>query len=78
MANKVKELAGSKILKARVMTEAEMKREGWDGHNCPPLVLELDNGLHVYASQDDEGNGPGALFGIDTETNASFWFGASS
>ena len=27
-------------------------------------VLVLDNGDKIYASQDYEGNGPGALFGV--------------
>ncbi len=59
------DLVGSKIISVRELTPAEMKREGWEdfrGHETP-MVLVLDNGMLVYASRDDEGNGPGALFG---------------
>jgi len=57
-------LEGAKIVKVREMTKSEAKREYWEdqmGHNgC--RVLELDNGINLYASQDYEGNGPGAIF----------------
>lgn len=53
-------IAGRTIAKVRWMTQAEMEELGWHRRTT---VLELDNGDCVYASQDDEGNGPGTLFG---------------
>jgi hypothetical protein len=59
-------ITGHYVVKIRKMTEAEMAAEGWRSmHHYPPTVLELDNGTCLYASRDDEGNGPGTLFGFD-------------
>ena len=54
------DLEGKKIVKVRAMTAAEQRNLGWYG-NC--VVLELDDGTKLFPSQDEEGNGPGALFG---------------
>jgi predicted transcriptional regulator len=60
-------IIGAKIKKIRPMTKAEMSAEMWDDFRGAPVVLELDNGTKLYASQDDEGNGPGAIFGTTKE-----------
>lgn len=57
-----KKIAGLKITRVRRMTQYEMEHEGWER---PTTVLELEGGLILFASQDEEGNGPGALFGSD-------------
>ena len=59
-------LEGAKMVKIREMTQKEATLEGGSlehGDGC--RVLILDNGIKLYASQDYEGNGPGALFYID-------------
>jgi len=43
----------------RYMTDAEVEAFGWGAKS---VVLFLDNGTEIVVSQDDEGNGPGALF----------------
>ena len=61
---------GQRIVEIRPMTKKELEFEGWDpacGMHSPPLMLVLENGLRLYASQDDEGNGPGAFFGLTEE-----------
>ena len=55
-------IEGSKIIKIREMTTKEAIAEGWSLRHNGCRVLELDNGVKLYASQDYEGNGPGALF----------------
>ena len=55
-------IEGSKIVKIRDMTTREAIAEGWSLRHNGCRVLELDNGIKLYASQDYEGNGPGALF----------------
>lgn len=55
-------LEGLTIKKVRLMTKREMEKEGWEDHP-PCTVLELDGGVKLYASRDDEGNGPRAMFG---------------
>lgn len=57
----LREIVGAQIIRARRMTPAEMVTEGWEG--TPPVMLELSTGALLYPSQDEEGNGPGALFG---------------
>lgn len=57
------EIEGAKIVEVRPMTRKELKAEGWEiGRHGAPAVVVLDNGAKLYASQDSEGNGPGALF----------------
>ena len=60
-----KSIEGSKIVKVREMTTKEAIAEGWSLRHNGCRVLELDNGVKLYASQDYEGNGPGALFFTD-------------
>ena len=55
-------IEGSKIVKVRNMTNREAIAEGWSLRHIGCRVLELDIGIKLYASQDYEGNGPGALF----------------
>lgn len=56
---------GKTIVCVRTMTEAEAESWGWDDapHAC--LVIDLSDGTALVVSQDEEGNGPGALFGCD-------------
>lgn len=50
---------GQTITEIRPMTDEEMEYEGWE---YGAEVIVLSNGNRIYASQDDEGNGPGELF----------------
>ncbi len=63
-------LEGSKIVKIREMTKKEAENEYWDLSHDGCRVLELDNGIKLYASQDYEGNGPGALFFVTKDKKA--------
>jgi predicted transcriptional regulator len=56
---------GSTIKKVRWMTNEEMAREGWE-ESQRGVVLEMAGGGKIYASRDEEGNGPGVLFGENT------------
>ena len=61
-------IEGMKIVKVRELTAKEMDSEGWIAcHRTHPIALVLDNGAVLFASQDDEGNGPGAMFGHSKE-----------
>jgi hypothetical protein len=57
------DVVGHKIRSVRQMHKHEWEAEGW---HRGAIVLELSNGTKLYASKDDEGNGPGAMFGIDS------------
>lgn len=66
------ELVGRTIREVRQMTPAELNEERWDaGPGDCPVTLVLDDGTKLYATRDPEGNGPGALFGVDAR-GASF------
>lgn len=54
-----KAFRGRMIRSTRLMTPAEIEREGWQ-HDPPTLVLDMGP-VQVWASKDDEGNGPGIL-----------------
>jgi hypothetical protein len=60
-------IIGRRIVAIRQMTRQEMKANYW---HRKAVVVQLDDGTMLYPSQDDEGNGPGALFGVD-------WLGRS-
>ena len=58
-------LVGLTITAVRPMLAAELRREGWEANlrHGVPACLVLSDGSKLYASRDDEGNGPGILFG---------------
>ena len=60
-------IIGSKIVNIKQMSRQEASKEGWDLGRNGCRVLILDNGIKLYASQDYEGNGPGALFFYNKE-----------
>jgi hypothetical protein len=55
-------LLGRKIVAVRYMTQKEADSLGWHSRG---VVIQLDNGLLIYPSRDDEGNDSGALFTSD-------------
>ena len=57
-----KQLLNRKIVDVRYLTIEEMEDLGWY-ERC--VVMILDDGNMIYPSQDDEGNGAGALFTCD-------------
>lgn len=56
-------IVNSTIVKVRAMTKKEAETEYWEGHVGRTIVIELDNGMILYASSDPEGNGPGCMYG---------------
>lgn len=61
---------GLTITGVRYLTPQEMQTEGWEGGTCVAVVLS--DGSIIYASQDYEGNGAGALFGRMRDSG-TFW-----
>ena len=55
-------LLGRKIVAVRYLDKEEAEHLGWYGRS---VVIELDNGVLVWPSSDDEGNDAGALFTTD-------------
>jgi hypothetical protein len=65
-------LIGRKIVAVRPMTAAELKGEGWRKNiHGDIFALVLDDGTVIYPACDEEGNGPGALFGCDGQARFS-------
>lgn len=61
-------LVGRTVIEVRPMNMAEIEREGWEHHRGQiPTALVFDDGSVIYPSRDEEGNGPGALFGTDSQ-----------
>lgn len=52
-------LVGQKIASIAYIDGASCEEMGWDAST---IVITLENGVQFFPSQDDEGNGPGALF----------------
>lgn len=57
-------LVGRKIVEVRPMTKEERVKEGWDRGT---MTIVLDDGSVLYASRDEEGNGPGEIFGVNKD-----------
>jgi hypothetical protein len=55
---------GSTVSKVRYQTPEEQEAHGW---HRPAVVLELEDGGIIYASQDEEDNGPGTFFAVNKE-----------
>jgi hypothetical protein len=55
-------ITGRTIKAVRNLTKTELKKEGFDSHEEVTAIV-LDDGGVIYASIDEEGNGPGVLFG---------------
>lgn len=57
---------GAIIVDVRPMTQAELDTEAWEvyPHHVAPIAIVLSTGAILYPSRDEEGNGPGVLFGI--------------
>ena len=53
-----------KIALVRYMTEEEQAEIGWYSRS---IVIQLDNGIALFPSRDDEGNDAGALFTSDED-----------
>jgi hypothetical protein len=62
MPKAISPFVGKKIKTVRFMTAKELEHEGWSG-NRPPIVIVLTDGSKIFPSSDDEGNGPGCMFG---------------
>jgi hypothetical protein len=58
-------LVNRRIIAVRYMTPAQAEGFEWHGR---ALVLILDDGTHLMAAADEEGNGPGALFTNNEKT----------
>ena len=61
-----KSIIGQKIISVRQATNSEKRANYWDEDFT---VIELENGIKLYPSCDDEGNSPGIFFGEDKNLN---------
>jgi len=58
-------IVGRKIVAVRPITQGEVDREGWsDWGRLNVPVIVLDDGAILFPSRDEEGNGPGEIFGF--------------
>lgn len=64
---------GAKLVNVRMMMPSEIAAEGWEDnhHSESATALIFDDGTVLYASQDDEGNGPGRMFGYNYKKGPS-------
>ena len=57
-------IVGRKIVAVRPMKNLEQIVAGWDRWDNVPTAIVLDDGTVLFASRDEEGNGPGEIFGL--------------
>jgi hypothetical protein len=71
------DLIGKKIKAIRKMTDMDMEAAGWDPDEVTtvPVLIELDNGVVIYAQTDEENNGAGVWVAVHEETeNMAYMF----
>ena len=73
MAKKL-QFTGATIKEIRKATPNELEDFGMDREGGG-YVIELENGNLIFASQDEEGNGPGTFFGLNTKTKKQYYLG---
>lgn len=66
-------LKGRKITAVSKLKQSVMNDMMWDGE--PPAVLEFEGGIQIYASRDEEGNGPGTLIAQEPGGREFYIFG---
>lgn len=66
-------LIGRKIVNIINLSKKIIEAEGWQNSPYPCIAILLDDGNIIYPSQDEEGNGPGALFGKNVKDDVSFF-----
>ena len=57
-------LKGKRIVAVRYLTEEEKDGMAWMQAS---VAVFLDDGTQFFISRDDEGNGPGSIFGANTD-----------
>ena len=57
-------LKGKQIVAVRYLTEEEKDGMAWMQAS---VAVFLDDGTQFFISRDDEGNGPGSIFGANTD-----------
>jgi hypothetical protein len=67
------EVVGRKIVAVKFLDKKIVEKEYWGDSPHTGVALVLDDGSVIYPSQDEEGNGPGALFGMNKEMTESFY-----
>jgi hypothetical protein len=72
MAERSVPIIGVKIKDIRKMTKGEAKKEGWSIETRVAPVIELENGIKIFPSSDEEGNHVGMLFG-ETKSGYNFY-----
>ncbi len=57
------ELEGQTVEEVRPMTDEELAENHWAIRHSRPIVFVFEDGTKIYPSADQEGNGPGQMFG---------------
>jgi hypothetical protein len=66
-------IEGVRIRTVRKMTQRDAQKQGWgDITNRVAPVIELENGIKIFPSSDEEGNNVGMLFG-ETKSGYNFY-----
>jgi hypothetical protein len=71
------EFVGMKIINIRPMTKKELKEMYWDEFNsfAAPIAIELEKNIVLFASRDEEGNGPGDFVFFNKKSKESYAVG---
>lgn len=68
-------ITGRTIKKVYIGNKKFFEDQGWGDYPYgAATIVELDDGSVIFASQDEEGNGPGLMFGIDNK-GRNFYIG---
>ena len=65
-------IIGRKIVDVINLSKDIVEAEGWENTPYACIGLLLDDGNNIYPSQDEEGNGPGAIFAYGKDKKSYF------
>ena len=65
-------IIGRKIVDVINLSKDIVEAEGWENTPYACIGLLLDDGNIIYPSQDEEGNGPGAIFVYGNDKKSYF------
>ena len=67
------DIIGKKIVDVIKLPNTIFTQEGWEYSPYDGIALVLSDGSFLYPAQDEEGNGPGALFGMNKDLDTAYY-----
>lgn len=68
------DLKGKVVKSVSYVPKDELEKVGWSRDKDKVTRVEFNDGSYIYASCDEEANGPGCMFGVTTDGEGCYIF----